>query len=176
MITSIFQFSPFSRSVLARMFVVLTSAVLAVFIVSDLSSHSANVSRRANSAAPTPAAATYTVNSVSDVGDTNVGDGHCDTDGNLANGDQCTLRAAIQEGAFSNQGHSINFNLPAGSVITLSTALPSFEHYRSGLKPANHSAQYRGWHAELPHLCLSADQRQFHKLHIGTDDRKRNQH
>ena len=36
--------------------------------------------------------------------------------------------AAIQEGAATNQGHSINFNLPAGSVIPLNTALPAFQH------------------------------------------------
>jgi len=76
--------------------------------------------------APLPAATTFTVNSVADTADTNVGDGHCDTDGNLSNGDQCTLRAAIQEGQVGNQGHSINFNLPSGSVITLNTQLPGF--------------------------------------------------
>src|SRR5687768_11327443 len=37
------------------------------------------------------------VNSIGDEPDSAAGDGRCDTDGNAANGDQCTLRAAIQE-------------------------------------------------------------------------------
>ena len=109
------------------------SSLITVFIVADPSSHSAGLRsfRQATETtvpAPIPLATTFTVNSVNDNADANVGDGHCDTDGNLGNGDQCTLRAAIQEGAATNQGHSINFNLPAGSVIPLNTALPAFQH------------------------------------------------
>ncbi|MFY9621540.1 MAG: choice-of-anchor Q domain-containing protein [Pyrinomonadaceae bacterium] len=73
-----------------------------------------------------PVAGTLTVNTGTDVGDTNIGDGNCDTDGNLGNGDQCTLRAAIQEGNFAGGGYTINFNLAAGTVISLNTVLPGF--------------------------------------------------
>jgi CSLREA domain-containing protein len=65
-----------------------------------------------------------TVNSSGDDADSNPGDGHCDTDGNLANGDQCTLRAAIEETNAAPGADTISFNLPAGSVITLNSALP----------------------------------------------------
>jgi CSLREA domain-containing protein len=89
---------------------------------------SSSVGHRGGGAgAALPAATTFTVNSTGDLDDSNIGDGHCDTDGNLGNGDQCTLRAAISEGRVGSQGHSINFNLPAGSVIVLNSALPAFQ-------------------------------------------------
>lgn len=124
--------SPSSRRLL-RIGAAVASSLITVFIVADPSSHSAGLrsTRReteTTAAAPIPFATTFTVNSISDNADSNVGDGHCDIDGNLGNGDQCTLRAAIQEGASVFQGHSINFNLPAGSVISLNTALPAFQH------------------------------------------------
>ncbi len=59
------------------------------------------------------AAATFTVNSTGDGGDSNTGDGICN-DGTGA----CTLRAAIQQ-ANAAGGDTINFSLPPGSVITL---------------------------------------------------------
>ena len=62
------------------------------------------------------------VNSVGDEADANVGDGRCDTDTNAANGDQCTLRAAIQE-ANPTPANVINFNLPPNSTIVLNTEL-----------------------------------------------------
>jgi CSLREA domain-containing protein len=65
-----------------------------------------------------------TVTTLGDVADTNIGDGHCDTDGNLANGDQCTLRAAIEETNAAPGDDTVSFNLPASSIITLNTALP----------------------------------------------------
>jgi hypothetical protein len=72
--------------------------------------------------APPP---TFSVFNLSDTADTNVGDGHCDTDGNLANGDQCTLRAAIQEINFAGTGSiTFNVNLLLNNVITLNSALP----------------------------------------------------
>ncbi len=61
----------------------------------------------------TPAATTFVVNNVGDQDDSNIGDGHCDIDGNLGNGDQCTLRAAVSEGKVGNTGHSINFKVKA---------------------------------------------------------------
>jgi hypothetical protein len=76
-------------------------------------------------AAAMPVAATVTVNTSTDVSDTNIGDGHCDTDGNLGNGDQCTLRAAIQETNANPTGpNSINFSLPVNTTISLNSVLP----------------------------------------------------
>ena len=46
----------------------------------------------------------------------------CDSD--AAVGNQCTLRAAIQEVNFAGAG-TINFSLATGSVIVLSSALPN---------------------------------------------------
>lgn len=62
------------------------------------------------------------VNSTGDEPDATVGDNRCDTDGNPANGDQCTLRAAIQETNFT-AANAIDFNLPANSTILLNSAL-----------------------------------------------------
>jgi CSLREA domain-containing protein len=66
--------------------------------------------------------AALVVNSVGDQPDSAIGDGHCDTDGNTANGDQCTLRAAIQE-ANPTPANVINFSLPPNSTIVLNTEL-----------------------------------------------------
>lgn len=60
------------------------------------------------------------VNNTGDAPDTAIGDGHCDTD--PSPGDQCTLRAAIQEVNVS-AANAIEFNLPANSTIILNTAL-----------------------------------------------------
>lgn len=65
-----------------------------------------------------------TVDTLGDVADSSIGDGHCDTDGNLGNGDQCTLRAAIQETNSAVSDDTITFSLPANSTITLNTPLP----------------------------------------------------
>jgi predicted outer membrane repeat protein len=62
------------------------------------------------------------VNTLGDAADTNVGDGQCDTDANAGN--ECTLRAAIQETNFAMGSDSIDFALAPGSTITLNTALP----------------------------------------------------
>ena len=42
-------------------------------------------------------AANFLVNDPRDIADANLGDAGCDVDGVLTNGDQCTLRAAIQQ-------------------------------------------------------------------------------
>jgi len=64
------------------------------------------------------------VNSLSDTADSAVGDGHCDTDGNLGNGDQCTLRAAIQEANAAATDDAITFDVSLnGGTISLNTAL-----------------------------------------------------
>jgi CSLREA domain-containing protein len=122
------QLSQFRRRLSVRILLVLApTLILASSLPVRTGQSSSAVRRGIGVAAPLPAATTFTVNSVADTADTNIGDGHCDTDGNLGNGDQCTLRAAIQEGQVGNQGHSISFNLPANSVITLNTALPTFQ-------------------------------------------------
>src|SRR5258706_4354151 len=74
------------------------------------------------SASPDGTLASFVVNDTGDAADSNIGNGICDT--NAAPGDQCTLRAAIQEtnAVFSND--TITFSLPASSTIPLSTALP----------------------------------------------------
>ena len=55
------------------------------------------------------------VNSIGDQPDSTVGDDRCDTDGNAANGDQCTLRAAIQEANPTPANVDPNFS-PRGQV------------------------------------------------------------
>lgn|GEM_PF-2901146 len=67
------------------------------------------------------------VNSNADTPDSDEGDGHCDTDGNLGNGDQCTLRAAIQEvNALSLCASfmTINFDITGAGVHTITPATP----------------------------------------------------
>ena len=66
---------------------------------------------------PVLAQLAVTVNTLGDVADSSVGDGLCDTD--AAAGEQCTLRAAIQETNFATTDDVINFSLPAGSTILL---------------------------------------------------------
>jgi hypothetical protein len=72
----------------------------------------------------TPPPISLVVNTLGDAADINVGDRTCDTDPAL--GDQCTLRAAIQEtnatGAAS--GNTISFALTAPAAISLNGALP----------------------------------------------------
>src|SRR5215470_16698607 len=66
-------------------------------------------------------AATFTVNARDDRIDTNPGDGHCDADP-ATPGDQCTLRAAVQEANASPGADTIM--LPAGTYrLTLAGAL-----------------------------------------------------
>jgi CSLREA domain-containing protein len=72
----------------------------------------------------TPPPVSAQVNTLGDAADLNVGDRVCDTD--PASGNQCTLRAAIEETNASGaaSGNSISFLLPPPSTITLSNALP----------------------------------------------------
>ncbi len=71
---------------------------------------------------PNSPAAAYVVNDNGDAADINPGNGLCDT--SPAAGDQCTLRAAIQEANALFGNDTITFSLPASSIITLNTALP----------------------------------------------------
>jgi CSLREA domain-containing protein len=77
----------------------------------------------ANVIIPVAPPLTFVVNSLGDAPDSNIGDGVCDTD-SLTEGDQCTLRAAIQEANVAVGTVTINFNLPAFSTITLNNLLP----------------------------------------------------
>jgi CSLREA domain-containing protein len=65
---------------------------------------------------PEPAGAditfNFTVNSPADLPDANLADGRCDADLSIA-GDQCTLRAAIQQGN-GLFGTQTSITLPAG--------------------------------------------------------------
>jgi CSLREA domain-containing protein len=72
----------------------------------------------------------FTVNSNGDASDTNIGDGHCDTDGNPGNGDQCTLRAAIEEAnALTTCSGTIDIIFSGvTSPINLGIALPAITH------------------------------------------------
>lgn len=65
------------------------------------------------SASPARSAATFTVNSTGDGGDSSTADNICDSDAGTG-GEQCTLRAAIQQanaGVASNE--YIKFEIPA---------------------------------------------------------------
>lgn len=65
------------------------------------------------SAGPARAATTFTVNSTGDAPDTGTADNACDTDTATA-GEQCTLRAAIQQANGSaDPNQQIEFNIPA---------------------------------------------------------------
>jgi hypothetical protein len=71
------------------------------------------------------AAATFTVNSPSDVIDANPGDGKCETSSANGGNGICTLRAAIMEANQTAGGATINFGLPGSVTYTLSIAPPS---------------------------------------------------
>src|SRR5688572_28974328 len=64
---------------------------------------------------------TLTVNMLADAADAAVGNGQCDTDQATA-GDQCTLRAAIQEANAIFGDDVIDFSVTG--TISLATALP----------------------------------------------------
>ena len=73
--------------------------------------------------APLAPPLSLTVNSSGDAADVNIGDGICDAD--PAAGVQCTLRAALQESNTVAGADVIDFSLPSGTTISLSTALPT---------------------------------------------------
>lgn len=75
------------------------------------------------SESPVGAESTFVVNDSGDAADLIGGNGICDT--NIAPGEQCTLRAAIQEANAVFSSDTITFSLPAGSTIILTTALPN---------------------------------------------------
>jgi hypothetical protein len=74
--------------------------------------------------------ATFSVNQTSDQADVSVGNGACDWDAGTS-GNQCTLRAAIEEANFGGSNDTINFSSSvftgnvATSTITLGSVLPA---------------------------------------------------
>ncbi len=74
--------------------------------------------------APAHASTTFVVNSQDDQVDTNEFDGVCDAD-LAAAGNQCTLRAAIQQANRTSGADTINFNIPQGGIsLFLTTPMP----------------------------------------------------
>ena len=69
-------------------------------------------------ASPSHAATTFTVNNTSDAPDAFTTSNTCDTDV-FTNGDQCTLRAAIQQANATAGADVINFNVPGTGVKTI---------------------------------------------------------
>jgi CSLREA domain-containing protein len=69
-------------------------------------------------ALPAQAATTFTVNSTNDAPDTNAGDEVCDSN-SAEEGNQCTLRAAIQEANALSGDDVIGFDPPVSGTITL---------------------------------------------------------
>jgi hypothetical protein len=67
---------------------------------------------------------TFVVNQTADTADASLGDNHCDVDSGTG-GDQCTLRAAMQEqnDADTAATDAINFSLPASTTLELASSL-----------------------------------------------------
>jgi trimeric autotransporter adhesin len=70
------------------------------------------------SARPTHASTSFTVNQTSDASDENLADGVCDIN-SLVSGDQCTLRAAIEQANATSGADTINFNLFGSGPFTI---------------------------------------------------------
>jgi CSLREA domain-containing protein len=103
------------RSVVAQALVMLVLAVVLMAVLVGLSSGRA-----------AEGATTFTVNSTADEADINITNGRCDSDG--AAGDQCTLRAAIEEANDTSGDDTIDFDIDGtGAVRTISptSALPT---------------------------------------------------
>ena len=70
------------------------------------------------SARTSHASITFTVNQTSDASDENLADGVCDIN-SLVSGDQCTLRAAIEQANATSGADTINFNLLGSGPFTI---------------------------------------------------------
>jgi hypothetical protein len=73
-------------------------------------------------ASPAHATTPFTVNSTTDRGDDNPGDGECFTGVWLVIGPECTLRASIQETNATPGADTIDFDVPTTAVATISPA------------------------------------------------------
>jgi CSLREA domain-containing protein len=76
-------------------------------------------------AAPASAATTFTVNSTADTPDAFTTSNTCDTDV-FTSGDQCTLRAAIQQANATPGADTINFAIPGTGVKTVAVGATGF--------------------------------------------------
>jgi CSLREA domain-containing protein len=72
----------------------------------------------ASATIPARAATTFTVNSTADAPDASLAGPACDTD-LFTGGDQCTLRAAIQQANVTSGADAINFAIPGTGVKTI---------------------------------------------------------
>ena len=72
---------------------------------------------------PASASTTFVVTETGDLPDASTGDSLCDTD-ILESGDQCTLRAAIQQADATVGADTINFAIPGTGVHTISPQSP----------------------------------------------------
>src|SRR5687768_15283081 len=70
------------------------------------------------SARTSHASITFAVNQTSDASDENLADGVCDIN-SLVSGDQCTLRAAIEQANATSGADTINFNLLGSGPFTI---------------------------------------------------------
>jgi CSLREA domain-containing protein len=77
------------------------------------------------SASPTRASTTFTVNSTADTPDASLAGTACDTDV-FTNGDQCTLRAAIQQANATAGADAISFAIPGTGVKTINVGATGF--------------------------------------------------
>src|SRR5918993_1357995 len=76
-------------------------------------------------AQPAHAATTFTVNDTRDSPDASTAGGTCDIDV-FSVGDQCTLRAAIQQANATSGADTINFNIPGTGVKTINVSATGF--------------------------------------------------
>ena len=76
-------------------------------------------------AGPARAATTFTVNSTADTPDASLAGAACDTD-LFTGGDQCTLRAAIQQANATAGADTINFAIPGTGVKTVAVGATGF--------------------------------------------------
>jgi len=86
------------------------------------------------------AAATFTVNDLGDASDLNVGDGICDSD--PASGDQCTLRAALEEANFSSDANTLTFSV--AGTISPTSPLPDLSSGNITIAGANQTVTVDG--------------------------------
>jgi CSLREA domain-containing protein len=70
-------------------------------------------------AQPAHASTTFTVNLTDDQPDASAADGRCDYDLEFTSGDQCTLRAAIEQANATPGADAIHFNIPGSTVRTI---------------------------------------------------------
>ncbi|MGH3144658.1 MAG: hypothetical protein ACRDTR_02545 [Rubrobacter sp.] len=93
---------------------------------------------------PADAATTFTVNSTDDTGDISISDGTCDSD--PVDGEQCTLRAAIEEANHTAGADTIEFDIvdgtnpaktisPASQLPTITDTITIDGYTQSGATP-----------------------------------------